>query len=721
MFAFALFVFVVALVPPWHRFFARADDVVSVLTIPIVPSLIYASLLAVMGVALRRRLRIAWWILLIWWLVLPELSRVAHIATGDDMPVLQGIGFVIVLAVIVLAVRARTQFTAHRVPGSLPKAAAIFLIGGAVVLFGGGALVNRFGTASDYADALSFVYGEMLADIGRVGFDGSEVTAPLWVRAVIGIVGAAVVLTAATVLFRAPKGTRTLGIPDEAKVRTLLRDFGEHDSLGYFATRRDKSVVWDTGDRDTARAGVSYRVFGSVSLASGNPVGDPAHWAAAIERWRQEARSNGWSLAVMGAGYDGAAAFTEEGLIAYELGDEAIVDLTEFSLSGPGMKAVRQPVSRLQRRGYTTKVFRHSTLSAEDFAALGEAAGQWRGDGGDERGFSMALGRLEDPLDGDCVMVQAHDEDGMMRGFLSFVPWGRNGLSLDLMRRDPSAGNGLVELMVTALAENAAAFGVGRVSLNFAMFREAFERGAQIGAGPLARLWRQGLLLASRTWQLESLYRSNAKYLPTWQPRYMCFEYASDLPRVGTAAGNAEGFLTTPSLAVLRGKSAEGDALETGDEKRAAAVLALIPPAADPLAEALSTEGLPEQVRVRRAKLERIKEAGVDPYPVTFPRTHTMAQVVAEAGTLPPDTATGRRVAVAGRVMLKRDHGKLGFAELRDGSGDLQVMVDIADVGRGDSTSSGATSSTSATTSASSARSSRPSWASCRCEPSRSS
>ena len=112
------------------------------------------------------------------------------------------------------------------------------------------------------------------------------------------------------------------------------------------------------------------------------------------------------------------------------------------------------------------------------------------------------------------------------------------------MRRDPTADNGLIELMVSSLAERSAAVGVGPVSLNFAMFREAFERGAEIGAGPVARLWRQALLLASRNWQLESLYRSNAKYQPAWQPRFMCFEYASDLPRVGAAAGNAEGFLS---------------------------------------------------------------------------------------------------------------------------------------------------------------------------------
>ena len=66
---------------------------------------------------------------------------------------------------------------------------------------------------------------------------------------------------------------------------------------------------------------------------------------------------------MMGAGEEGAHALTEAGLIAYEIGDEAILDLREFSLNGPGMKAVRQSVSRLQRRGYTTRLPAHSTLT----------------------------------------------------------------------------------------------------------------------------------------------------------------------------------------------------------------------------------------------------------------------------------------------------------------------------------------------------------------------
>ena len=207
----------------------------------------------------------------------------------------------------------------------------------------------------------------------------------------------------------------------------------------------------------------------------------------------------------------------------------------------------------------------------------------------------------------------ARDAEGALRGFLSFVPWGRNGLSLDLMRRDPSADNGLIELMVSALAERSAGIGVGPVSLNFAMFREAFERGAEIGAGPVARLWRQALLLASRNWQLESLYRSNAKYQPAWQPRFLCFEYASDLPRVGAAAGNAEGFLSRPSLArfLRRGGADDGGTLANATleyaETRAAR---LIPPPEDAVAEALACRRVPEQVRVRKAKVDGYASAG---------------------------------------------------------------------------------------------------------------
>jgi lysyl-tRNA synthetase, class II len=90
---------------------------------------------------------------------------------------------------------------------------------------------------------------------------------------------------------------------------------------------------------------------------------------------------------------------------------------------------------------------------------------------------------------------------------------------------------------------------------------------------------------------------------------------------------------------------------------------------------------LPEQTQVRLAKLDRIRAAGGDPYPVGFPRTTTIAEILQKHPDLEPDTATGEQVGVTGRVVLSRIGGKLCFATIRDGTGDIQIMISRDRVG----------------------------------------
>jgi lysyl-tRNA synthetase class 2 len=90
---------------------------------------------------------------------------------------------------------------------------------------------------------------------------------------------------------------------------------------------------------------------------------------------------------------------------------------------------------------------------------------------------------------------------------------------------------------------------------------------------------------------------------------------------------------------------------------------------------------LPEQMRVRREKVDRMRGEGTDPYRLGFPRTTGIGELRKKHEGLPADTATGERVGVTGRVMLARTGGKLCFATIRDGSGDLQVMVSLDKVG----------------------------------------
>ncbi|GHF91168.1 phosphatidylglycerol lysyltransferase domain-containing protein [Streptomyces griseosporeus] len=371
----------------------------------------------------------------------------------------------------------------------------------------------------------------------------ARIAAPTWVDVTVNALSTALVLAVLYAAFRSRRAVDPLTAEDEKRLRELLERHGERDSLGYFALRREKSVVWSP----TGKAAVAYRVVGGVALASGDPLGDPEAWPGAIEPWLAQARAHGWIPAVMGASEEAGTVYARHGLDALELGDEAIVDVAEFTLEGRAMRTVRQAYNRVRRAGYTVRIRRHEEIPAAEMAALVRRADAWR-DGATERGFSMALGRLGDPEDGRCVMLECADGRGEPRALLSFVPWGPHGLSLDLMRRDRDGENGLMEFMVIELLRRAPEIGITQVSLNFAMFRSVFERGARLGAGPVLRLWRSLLSFFSRWWQIESLYRANAKYRPIWEPRFLLFEKSADLPRIGVASACAEGFLEVPGL-----------------------------------------------------------------------------------------------------------------------------------------------------------------------------
>jgi lysyl-tRNA synthetase class 2 len=93
-------------------------------------------------------------------------------------------------------------------------------------------------------------------------------------------------------------------------------------------------------------------------------------------------------------------------------------------------------------------------------------------------------------------------------------------------------------------------------------------------------------------------------------------------------------------------------------------------------------DDLPEQLRVRRAKYNRlVADADRAPFPVRVPRTHSLAAVRATYPDLPAGTETGEQVGVTGRVIYVRNTGRLCFAMLREGDAELQVMLSEARLG----------------------------------------
>ena len=94
-------------------------------------------------------------------------------------------------------------------------------------------------------------------------------------------------------------------------------------------------------------------------------------------------------------------------------------------------------------------------------------------------------------------------------------------------------------------------------------------------------------------------------------------------------------------------------------------------------------DDLPEQLRIRREKRANLIDRGVEPYPVAVPRTHSLSTIREKYKNLETDTATGDQASLVGRIIFKRDTGKLCFATLREGDGtELQAMLSLDKVGQ---------------------------------------
>jgi lysylphosphatidylglycerol synthetase-like protein (DUF2156 family) len=312
-------------------------------------------------------------------------------------------------------------------------------------------------------------------------------------------------------------------------VRSLAANPGS-DTLGPFVLRHDKAYVL-SADR---RAAVGYRVMFGVAVVGGDPVGDPDSYDNAVTAFVRRCAVMGWRPAVLGVRASLADLWHRHGLRSVGIGDEVLLDVSEFSLVGSRkMRNVRQAVARTHNAGVSTRIVREGDLAPVLRAELAEVSAGWLR-GSRERGFSMILDGLLTGAHPDCVLVIARDSTGKVVSFQRYAPCrGGDALSLDTMRRDREGPNGLNERMIVDLLEYGRHNGIRLLSLNFAAFRTLLDAGDQRRG--FERLGYRALHLLDPLIQVESLYLFNAKFRPTYRPRSVAFPSWPSIPLVAAA------------------------------------------------------------------------------------------------------------------------------------------------------------------------------------------
>ena len=301
------------------------------------------------------------------------------------------------------------------------------------------------------------------------------------------------------------------------------------DSLSYFAKQDDKRHFTVDG-----RAFVGFRVRSRVAVVAGDPVGEEGAIPGLIAGFVDHCRHNDWVPVFYEASPRYLDVFRERGLRWFKVGEEAILDLPTWSMSGGAVAKVRQFVNKIHREAPDLTVMEyHRRVPNPDLDdQLEDVSSEWlAGKKGGEMGFNLAVFSVDHLKDKRTFVARRADES--VEAFVTWLPYraGR-AVVLDAMRYRDSAPPGVMDLLI---AESALAFkreGLEAVSLAVAPLANADDTQTP---SPYDRAVRLIFEHFSQVYGYRTLFQFKKKFAPRWEPRYLVFPRPDLLPRIAYA------------------------------------------------------------------------------------------------------------------------------------------------------------------------------------------
>jgi phosphatidylglycerol lysyltransferase len=248
------------------------------------------------------------------------------------------------------------------------------------------------------------------------------------------------------------------GEPERRAAQAIVERHGR-SSLAHIALLGNKQYLFTPGG-----SVVAYKPVGNVGLALGDPIGPDDDAAAATTAFVHFCRERAWRPVFYQVRPDARTHYQAAGLQTTLIGQQAVVALASFTLSGARNKNLRAGVNRMEREGYRV-VWHDPPQPPERLHALATVSAAWlRSRHTSEKDFS--LGRFDEAYIAGCPVVTVEGPDAAVLAFVNLIPeYGRSGLAVDLMRFVDGAPSETMLFLFVRLLERLREQGMERADL----------------------------------------------------------------------------------------------------------------------------------------------------------------------------------------------------------------------------------------------------------------
>jgi phosphatidylglycerol lysyltransferase len=297
-----------------------------------------------------------------------------------------------------------------------------------------------------------------------------------------------------------------------------------NDCQGYLALLGDKYLLWNPAHS----AFIMFATTSKFWIAMGDPIGDPQAFEELLWDFREQADQHGASIVFYQISDQELPVYLDLGLSLFKLGEEARVDLSDFSLRGKQRDAQRSAINKFGKLNYSFEILSSEAVQ-QALPELKRISDNWlQSKNSHEKGFS--LGYFDEAYLSRTAIAVIKDESGQIKAFANL--WQTDNhteVSIDLMRYDQDSPKGIMdylfaELLLWAKAENYQWLSLGMAPL------------AGLERRPLAPLWHKiGNVifdLGGEFYNFEGLYDYKAKFNPSWHPKYLAAPAGISVPMI---------------------------------------------------------------------------------------------------------------------------------------------------------------------------------------------